>query len=431
MSRWMLVSVAALLLAMPRVSAQETLRVPQDFGTIQAAITAAEDGDTILVSKGTYAPFSMTAMSDVEIRGKGKPVIDALAPVDGGGIGALLTAVSGITLKGLVFVPGSAGVSVDGGTDVLIEKCTFEDGPGDGVFATDGSGLTVSKCRFLGLGGHGVRVIETDTVTVSRCRFEDVGAAAMRLSGGFTDGATSTSDGCLVEKNRIKTAVGDGLWLNGDDAIVTKNRFQDVNDGFQTDGESTNCCFEKNSVLRPGFDGFFINGDMIELTRNKVTDADDDSYDIRAPSTLVKNRSLRGGGDGFNVGVAGTGTTAELNKAVQAGDDGFEFDASDCVVTKNKAVKSSDDGFRVDASNGVVTGNVSTKAGNAGFRVNGTPNELTDNRAVGSANDGFLLFTSGNTLTGNTGKGSGGFDVSDFAGGNTYVDNNFKTENLP
>ncbi|MDQ2844261.1 MAG: hypothetical protein M3Y72_25115, partial [Acidobacteriota bacterium] len=34
--------------------AQTTIRVPQDYPTIQAAVDAAQNGDTVLVSPGTY-----------------------------------------------------------------------------------------------------------------------------------------------------------------------------------------------------------------------------------------------------------------------------------------------------------------------------------------------------------------------------------------
>ncbi|MEY4821789.1 MAG: leupeptin-inactivating enzyme 1, partial [Planctomycetota bacterium] len=41
----------------------ETLRVPQEYATIQAAVDAAVNGNTVLVGPGTYAPFDIAGKS--------------------------------------------------------------------------------------------------------------------------------------------------------------------------------------------------------------------------------------------------------------------------------------------------------------------------------------------------------------------------------
>jgi hypothetical protein len=47
-------SLFAATLYVASASAQETIRVPQDVSTVQAAIDKAVDGDTVLVSPGIY-----------------------------------------------------------------------------------------------------------------------------------------------------------------------------------------------------------------------------------------------------------------------------------------------------------------------------------------------------------------------------------------
>jgi hypothetical protein len=68
-------SVGALLLAAacgadPAGASTNTIRVPQDRGTIQAAVDAAAPGQTITISGGTYTE-EVVIDKDVELRGAG------------------------------------------------------------------------------------------------------------------------------------------------------------------------------------------------------------------------------------------------------------------------------------------------------------------------------------------------------------------------
>src|SRR6266853_1140202 len=61
------------------VYAATTIRVPTDYRTIQAAISAASNGDTIVVSPGTYAEhinFLGKAITVQSAQGPGGTVID-------------------------------------------------------------------------------------------------------------------------------------------------------------------------------------------------------------------------------------------------------------------------------------------------------------------------------------------------------------------
>ena len=44
-------------LLVPRTAPAGIIRVPQDYATINAAITAASPGDTVLVAAGVYSEF--------------------------------------------------------------------------------------------------------------------------------------------------------------------------------------------------------------------------------------------------------------------------------------------------------------------------------------------------------------------------------------
>ena len=69
-------SALVALLALAAPAAADTLKVPKDFATINEAVAAAVAGDTVSVSKGTYAEQVVVSTSGIKLVGK-QAVIDA------------------------------------------------------------------------------------------------------------------------------------------------------------------------------------------------------------------------------------------------------------------------------------------------------------------------------------------------------------------
>src|SRR5215467_11246084 len=80
--------VLILFLAVPCAVAATVIHVPGDQPTIQAAINAANNGDTVLVSPGTYT-------ENINFLGKAITVTSSNGPkltiIDGGGVSSVVT----------------------------------------------------------------------------------------------------------------------------------------------------------------------------------------------------------------------------------------------------------------------------------------------------------------------------------------------------
>src|SRR5689334_7883385 len=121
--------------------AQATIHVPTDQPTIQAAINAAQPGDTVLVAPGTY-------FENINFEGKAITVTSSNGPsvttIDGGGLDSVVTLTSGegngSVLKGFTITHGNStfnagGIQIDSSSpiidgNVVVNNQTCDSGAG-------------------------------------------------------------------------------------------------------------------------------------------------------------------------------------------------------------------------------------------------------------------------------------------------------------
>ncbi len=122
--------VLALVVLAPRVAA-DTIQVPADQPTIQAALAAAVNGDVILVAPGTYvAPIAFPAKA-VILRSANGPLVTTL---QGDGANPVVQMLAGTTTASTV-----EGFTITGGGG----------GYGAGVFVTLGGGASILRNRIV------------------------------------------------------------------------------------------------------------------------------------------------------------------------------------------------------------------------------------------------------------------------------------------
>ncbi len=309
-----------------------TARVPQDFPTIQDALSSTGDGSTIEISKGTYfETLDLSGKDDVTLRGKGKVVIDAGFS---GSPCLLLEGCENVRIEKLGFAGGTSGVELAGCEGVTISKCRFEEQLGNGLTVRECTGVVVEKCRIDDAAENAIALGESQDVTVIKTR--------MNLADGSRAVAIGLSNDVLIERCRI---VGEG-----------------VSDGISFLKASA-LTFERNKLVNMGGTGIEGFADGLVVERNRIV--------------------------GASIGIAlgsSDNTRLERNKVVKSTLDAFSLaDGVGVIVERNKAVKPLGRAFAIAVDDSTFERNVSVGAGAIGFEVTGVGNTFAKNRASKSA----------------------------------------------
>ncbi len=264
--------------------AQQTLRVPQDFSTIQAALNAAHTGDTVSVGPGTYFENLTIDTKKITLVSTAGPGVTLL---DGGDLGPVLkiTNVNGLltTVDGFTFQNGSAPPS----------PSNFPVLTGGGIYAIN-SGLTVSNSTFRSIIGPSVLASQSTlslrssvitTTDGSACTNAGVG----QHSGVFLSGdSVITANGVSVPSTILgNTISGDGSFCAGTAIELT---------------DITTTTLIQNNILRDNLSGVSAIDAPFYLLQNLIYDNGLGAVGIEGPrssnpstgpaTTILANNTL-------------------------------------------------------------------------------------------------------------------------------------------
>lgn len=319
-------SMATIALVLPVAVHAAKIRVPQDQPTIQAAVDAAQSGDQVLVSKGTYAEVVVVdGRQGITIKGKGKPVL-------GGGGGIPLSILNAI--------------------DVTVDGLTIDGSPDQGLLIAESTGVEVRRCTVRNA-TNGIRVEGGRGHVIEKNRVEDVGNDGIDFDD--LDGTITPVVDSAVRKNRVERVGDDGIELKGSGHLAEKNHVVlAAEDGIGSDDGSANIVIQKNKVERSGETGISVDGSGHRVLKNKMTDSGDEGIQVRGDDHVIeKNKIDRTTDDGIDVENA-AGNTLRRNKVKNAGDAGIEVgetdepgETTDNLLEQNKVTGSANAGLLV------------------------------------------------------------------------------------
>ena len=305
------------------------IRVPQDYSTIQKAVDAAGDGDTILVGPGTYAGGIVISGKSVTLTSlyqvSGDPSLVDRTIIQGGDPAIRIdNSAPNTTIAGFHFVDGRKSVAffAQGG------RCldNFFDQPGDDAISFENVGGVARGNTVIGAGDDGVDV---DAATANVLLENNV----IRLCDD--DGIEIRNQnyhGPLVTHTiRGNTLIGngeDGIQLIdypelSDRAFVIENNFVqgnvDVGLGIMDKGETTEdfrgaSMPERVEVSNNTFDGNrygITGGDNLTAVNNTISNSEVGLKNVDGQSTVTGTRFINNDVDYIHSNVVGAATVTK------------------------------------------------------------------------------------------------------------------------
>jgi len=407
---------------------QTVINVPADVPTIQQAINAAENGDTILVADGTYRENLLIDKS-ITIEGesdRGTRVVASnrtqstvVIEADGvelreiqirnGSIGVFAENVDNTVIVDSRITANRDGIVMENSRDLIIENVRVSQSD-IGISVIDGRDALIEDCRSF-RNRVGFYCDDTRRLEIVGCLAFDNRDAGIELllcdkplvmfSQGFRNGFAGISaeecDNCQIISNSFNNNDGCGIAMADCEDSTADDNFTRGNFDTGILCFGTNCVLT-NNLSRDNFFGIEFEGEGGVVASNLARDNESSGFEILGNGILAENNTARRNELGFHFDWSDS--ESRFNKSSQdelgycvLGDGNLYFD--------NTAESSEEEGFIVeDETNSVFSKNVAIRCGGSGFV--------------------FLPSADNNLVTGNFAGLNGGFGFVDSGFGNTF-----------
>ena len=239
------------------------LLVPSEYSSMQGAINAAVDGDTVIVAPGTYNETMSISDKSITIRSSGGAAATKIDRVNGGGT---IFSVNGstekqVTIEGFTItrweistymvtsngptvvmrndrcLQGGYGVYLTGGADLTVENNdwvligSYNNGDRNPIRGEGGSAIIVRGTTFQGLRGYYggvIRATTNDTVVIEDTRMT---GCSSYYYGGCVDAesnATVSMARVTVENCRAENERGGVVFASSGAVTITDSTFKNI-----------------------------------------------------------------------------------------------------------------------------------------------------------------------------------------------------------
>lgn len=299
----------------------------QEYTSIQAAVDAAQPGDTAFGQEGTYAGFrvsdSGTADQRIVIWAHSGVNLEGAEPGNTNNV-VRLQAVSDVTVRGFRIVRDGNAMAYDYDYACVAARGTTVDNPMHGI--------TIPDNEIAGCSPAGLCVSQTEGLVLSNNYIHDNVHEDQGGNGQAIDLSNAGTDNVTAGGNRLLDNDGPGIHMNGDSSIGG-------------DGLQFGHLFEGNLIVGNGQNGFNMDGVQDSVIVNNVF-ALNDRYGIR----------------GFRIdGQQGPGGMVIINNTfVQNGDTATRFtdDVGGHILFNNLVVDNTSNVFDIEESSPQLAGNV-------------------------------------------------------------------------
>jgi parallel beta-helix repeat protein len=405
-----------LVLALAPASLAGTIKVPAHHDTIQAAVTAADPGDTIAVSAGIYTERILipAGKDGLSIIGKGKVFLDAYAGDPGDGMPP-----HAVTIQS---------------SDITLSRLTIRHAGEDGIYAssqqllaTSLSDLTFDRLSIINCQDRGINV-NADDVSVSGC-----------LLVGNYGGIRISGDETHILRTQVLYDGDLGVEIEGSDAIVETSSFQYVDSGTGIYIQGPGALVKKCTVRVCGDNGIYVESEGGRIEGCKVSDVRQVGIDFTGDDGRVLKNTVSGTAstgidlDGDDLLVVSNSVSHVINDSdgiFAYGKDGhfeknrvfglshtpFNMQVDGAVIIKNTAHDfggENDAGFDVEGNQNRIERNTVKNGDSTGIRIYGNENEVLKNKVQGMTDNGIQVVSldsednllEGNVVTKNQGDG--------------------------
>jgi predicted outer membrane repeat protein len=251
-----------------------TLTVPAQYPTIQAGITAAQPGDTVLIAGGTYSgkgnynlDFGGKAITVASQNGAAKTILDVQYLGQGVLFHSGETAAAklqGLTIKSGFSGDGAGGVAITGSSPT-VSGCVFvhnySNDAGGGLSATKTANPTVTGCAFTSnyavFDGGGLFLEGSGTVTGCTFTSNSTGSLGGGLALGEVTLVGAVVSSCIFSGNAASSGSGGGLFAGYEaeavsvilSCVFVGNTAKNSGGGIYGQATVTNCTTSGNTAL--------------------------------------------------------------------------------------------------------------------------------------------------------------------------------------